>query len=152
MAGLPLEALSRTEETVTFGVTQTWKIDDETEIAWLATHFVENGVVICDKEESVPFDTTLTYSADCDASGYAEIDVYIYDPKFDTNLDEAAPPIKCGTFEVGQQCQYKKRFACGCGGGEGAVSATPSASPTFLAPRQVSLAYCPAVHPALFRQ
>jgi hypothetical protein len=94
---------------------------------------VEEGVAVCDKEESVPFDMTLTYTADYDASGFAEVNVYVHDSKLHMMLDNAAPPSKCDTSDVGQQCQYKKRFACGCedgGGGGGGGAPLNTEAPT----------------------
>jgi hypothetical protein len=35
--------------------------NDDSTIVWIATHFVEKVLVICEKEVS-PFDTTLTYT------------------------------------------------------------------------------------------
>jgi hypothetical protein len=131
----PLKAISRTGETVTFAVTQTWTVYDEAEIMWIATHFVEEGVVVCDdKEESVPFDTTLTYTADCDASGFAEVSVYAHDSNFHMELDDAAPPSKYETYDAKQHCQYTKRFACGCGGGK-VVGGPPDTNAPTEAPK-----------------
>jgi hypothetical protein len=120
----PITVVSRTDETVTFEVKQSWKGKDSikgesstqasTEIGWIATSYVEKGVAICETAEIVPENVVLTYTVDCDASGYAEVEIYVHDSEFDAILDDAVSPSKCGISEQGQQCQYTKRFACGC--------------------------------------
>jgi hypothetical protein len=74
---------AQTERTVPLAVTKTWTVYDEAEIVWIATHFVKEGAVVCVKEESAVFDTTLAYTTDCGASGFAEVGAYVHDSKFE---------------------------------------------------------------------
>ena len=67
----------------------------------------------CVTAELVPEDMALTYTVDCDASGFAEVEIYVRDSEFDSEFNDAVSPSKCGISKKGQ-CQFTKRFACGC--------------------------------------
>merc|ERR1712176_904501 len=113
----PIYVISRTSDTVTFVVNNTWDLSGDGEMDTILTQYTDtSGAVTCDSESTLPQYEVLTYTAECDENGLVLVEVLVSDDSFDSTEDIAELPDQCSPFDGpdGKKCRYQRTFACGC--------------------------------------
>lgn len=105
----PVTVVSRTDDTVTFTVSQTWADD---KLCLITTHFeTVQDTHTCPMSANVGPGLFAEYTAKCDDDGYAYVDVFVYDPSI-TNSNHPEIPAICEQTFLQNTDQYSFKIPC----------------------------------------
>jgi hypothetical protein len=106
---------------VTFTIHQLWKEGKKESISWITPTYMKGGNEYCnsdgkphgDKRESVKYEATASYTAECNADGFAIVNIYVHDGSFNDLATTNKPDICSSGWAHGTGvAHYELKIPC----------------------------------------